>query len=109
MNESSIKPISRVQPSEVNTLSKMQPPAPADTVSQTRLMAARHEKAQAEAKNEIAQLDSLVNFSIHFRVDDKTDNITVFLVDRKSKKVLRSIPASELQNIQIADLLKITA
>ncbi len=109
MNQSSIKLISRVQSSESNTLSKTPPSVPSDTVSQTRLMVARQEKAQAETKNEIAEIDGLENVSIHFRVDDKTDNVTVFLVDRKTRKVLRSIPADELQKLQIADLLKLTA
>jgi uncharacterized FlaG/YvyC family protein len=106
MNQSSIKPVSAVQQSDGTALSKSQSSAQAENISQARLTSARLEKAQTEAK---AQLGSLANVSIHFRVDDKTNNITVFLVDRKSKKVLRSIPASELQNIQIADLLKLTA
>lgn len=110
MNQSSIKPISRVQPSEVNTLLKATPPVPEDTFSQSRLQSARQEKAQAEGKENLADdIGSLKNVSIHFRVDDKTDNVTVFLVDRKTKKVLRAIPADELQKLQIADLLKLTA
>jgi hypothetical protein len=49
------------------------------------------------------------NVSLQFRVDDKTKEVTVFVVDRKSKKVLRSIPASELAKLQAGDLLKMTA
>jgi uncharacterized FlaG/YvyC family protein len=49
------------------------------------------------------------NVSLQFRVDDKTKDVTVFVVDRKSKKVLRSIPASELAKLQSGDLLKLTA
>lgn len=49
------------------------------------------------------------NVSIHFRLDDQTNDLTVFVVDRKTKRVLRSIPASELHKLQAGDLLKLTA
>jgi uncharacterized FlaG/YvyC family protein len=109
MNQASIKPISAVKPSDGNALSKSQSSAQTENASQARLASARLEKAQAETKKETDQIGSLANVSIHFRVDDKTDNVTVFLVDRKTKKILRSIPANELQKLQIADLLKLTA
>jgi uncharacterized FlaG/YvyC family protein len=109
MNQSSIKPISGVQPSEGNALSKSLSSAQAEIISQqSRLTATRHEKAQVESKNEDTEIGSLANVSVHFRVDEKTNEVTVFLVDRKSKKVLRSIPASELHELQIGDLLKLT-
>jgi len=49
------------------------------------------------------------NVSLQFRVDDKTNDVTVFVVDRQSKKVIRSIPSSELSKLQAGDLLKLTA
>ena len=108
MNQSSIKPIGGVQQSESNMLSKMKSSAQTESETQAQLVAARKEKAQVDTQTEVNDADSLTNVSIHFRVDDKTNNVTVFLVDRKSKKVLRSIPASELQKLQIGDLLKLT-
>jgi uncharacterized FlaG/YvyC family protein len=48
------------------------------------------------------------NVSVQFRVDEETNDVTVFLVDRKSKKILRTIPSSELQKLQIGELLKLT-
>ena len=106
MNQSSIKPISSVRPAESTALSKT--PAPSQTETQLQSNAARKAKAEAEAKIQADETGILANVSIHFRVDEKTDNVTVFLVDRKTKKVLRSIPANELQKLQIADLLKLT-
>jgi hypothetical protein len=47
--------------------------------------------------------------SIHFRVDAKTRNVTVFIVDKESKRVLRSIPPEELGKLQAGDLLEFTA
>ncbi len=106
MNQSSIKPIGGVQPSEGNALSKA--PAPTQTETQMQLIAARKIKAEVNANDLVNEAGSLANVSIHFRVDDETSNVTVFLVDRKTKKVLRSIPANELQKLQIGDLLKLT-
>ena len=90
MNHSSIKPISGVQQPEGSTHSKMQT------------------HAQIETKNESIKTGGNGNVSIHFRVDEETNDVTVFLVDRKTKKILRSIPAGELQKLQIGDLLKLT-
>jgi uncharacterized FlaG/YvyC family protein len=47
--------------------------------------------------------------SLHFRVDNETRDVTVFVVDRQSKRVLRSIPANELAKLQVGELLKLTA
>lgn len=109
MNDTTIKSISAVQQSDGSALSKSLTLVQTETVIETRSTAARQEKIRIEAKNKSSEAGSLTNVSIHFRVDDKTSEVTVFLVDRKSKKVLRSIPASELQNLQIGDLLKLTA
>jgi hypothetical protein len=49
------------------------------------------------------------NVSIHFRVDQKTNSITVFIVDRETKRVLRSIPPEEINKLQTGDLLEIMA
>lgn len=109
MNDTSIKPISSITQSEVNTPVRTPMPAQTETIIQARQAAAQLEKAQAESKAESAGAGSLANVSIHFRVDEDTNDVTVFLVDRKTKKILRSIPASELQKLQVGDLLKLTA
>ncbi len=95
-----------MQASEGNALSKA--PMPTQTETQTQLIAARKIKAEVDANDLVNEAGSLANVSIHFRVDGETSNVTVFLVDRKTKKVLRSIPANELQKLQIGDLLKLT-
>ena len=108
MNQSSIKPISGVQSSEGSALSKTPMSTQTEADTQTQLVAARKIKAEVDAGSLADEAGSLANVSIHFRVDDKTNNVTLFLVDRKTKKVLRSIPANELQKLQIGDLLKLT-
>lgn len=108
MNQPLVKPVTSVQPSDGGALLKAASSAQIDMDLQARSNPVAKEKSQAEAKDTAGEANSLANVSIHFRVDDKTNNVTVFLVDRKSKKVLRSIPASELQKLQIGDLLKLT-
>lgn len=70
--------------------------------------AAQPEKAAAQADSLPLDVSSLSNVSLHFRVDDKTNDVTIFVVDRQSKKVLRAIPAAELQKMAVGELLKLT-
>jgi len=75
------------------------------------------EKAPAQEPKVAKQMESspaavvgnLSNVSLQFRVDEKTKDVTVFVVDKDSKRVLRSIPATELAKLQAGDLLKLTA
>ncbi len=108
MNPSSIQPVGSVQQTENNALTKLTATIQADISARQRQIPASLEKSQPEVETAVNQENSLENISIHFRVDDKTNNVTIFLVDRKSRKVVRSIPASELQKMQIGDLLKLT-
>jgi len=108
MDPSSIQPIGSVQQADNSAVSKVTAMTQTETIAQHRLAIVRPEKPQPEVESAATQESSLENVSIHFRLDDKTNSVTIFLVDRKSRKVLRSIPASELQKMQIGDLLKLT-
>lgn len=108
MDPSSIQPIGSVQQADNSAISKLTATVQSDTLAQHRPAIVHPEKSQPEVETAALQESSLENVSIHFRLDDKTNTVTIFLVDRKSKKVLRSIPASELQKMQIGDLLKLT-
>ena len=44
---------------------------------------------------------------LKFMVDKKTNDITVYIVDRASHKVMRSIPPNEVNNLKAGDLLKL--
>jgi uncharacterized FlaG/YvyC family protein len=52
---------------------------------------------------------NLANISIHFNVDNETNRLIVVVTERKSGRVIRTIPASELEKMQAGDLLKLTA
>jgi uncharacterized FlaG/YvyC family protein len=114
MSENSINPISSIRATEISQPVRISAPAqtefaPHPNPSQTKPAAAAQEKHQKPKENELSLGNELSNVSIYFRIDDKTHDLTVFLVDRKSKQVLRSIPASELHKLQAGDLLKLTA
>jgi uncharacterized FlaG/YvyC family protein len=109
MNDRSIKPINGVQQSESSVPAKTLTPTQIEADIQHRLMPARQEKAPIETKKESNAVGGAPDVSIHFRVDDETNELTVFVVDRKTKRVVRSIPASELHKLQAGELLKLTA
>lgn len=46
---------------------------------------------------------------LRFMVDKKTNDITVYIVDRASNRVMRSIPPNEVNNLKAGDLLKLLA
>lgn len=67
------------------------------------------EESPKQLESESEQTRGLSNISIHFQVDDESKELTVFVIDRDSRRVIRSIPASEFSKLQAGDLLKLTA
>ena len=109
MNESSIKSISSVRASESGTPSRPLVSIQAETMATQKPGNANPDQIAKQIEIHSEQGENYSNVSIHFRLDDKTNELTVFVVDRKTKRVLRSIPASELHKLQAGDLLKLTA
>ncbi len=107
MSENSITPIRSVRP--------LDPGARAQVELASRLSAsprpepAAPEQAPASAQSTPAQVSNMAEVALQFRIDDQTSKLTVFVVDRTSRRVLRSIPANELYKLQAGDLLKLTA
>ncbi len=46
---------------------------------------------------------------LRFMVDKKTNDITVYVVDRASRRIMRSIPPTDVNNLKAGDLLKLLA
>jgi hypothetical protein len=110
MNETSIKPISSVRSPESGILSKSVVPNQIDAAPSHKPNASEPDTTVKPVEIDSDQGGSSPsNVSIHFRLDDNTNELTVFVVDRKTKRVIRSIPASELHKLQAGDLLKLTA
>ena len=50
---------------------------------------------------------SMRDTQLRFKVDPKTNELTVFLVDKGSKKVIRTIPPDELNNVRDGEFLEL--
>jgi uncharacterized FlaG/YvyC family protein len=89
-------------------------PAPVETETPSAPVPKQQEPTKTQAPKQMesasaAMVSNSSKVSLQFRIDEKTKDVTVFVVDRNSKRVLRSIPASELAKLQAGDLLKLTA
>jgi FlaG protein len=47
--------------------------------------------------------------SLRFKIDDQTHDLTILILDRASRKVVRTIPPDEIQNLKPGDLLELFA
>lgn len=65
------------------------------------------DKAAAEAKVSSAAGQSPWNIRMRFEVEPETKQVTVFIIDKQSQKVIRTIPADELEKMQQGDLLEL--
>lgn len=65
---------------------------------------------QAEVKKEVKQasehaLGPVADIRLRFRVDPETHDVTVFVIDRKSQRVLRAIPPEEFGRLSEGELV----
>ena len=105
MSENSINPISHVQPAAVSGM----PPKPQVVKTAAEEVADQDRSPKLQTEQEPAPISGASNVSVHFRVNDDTHELTVFVVDRENKKILRTIPASEFSKLNAGDILRLTA
>jgi uncharacterized FlaG/YvyC family protein len=105
MSENSINPISSVQLAAVSGM------LPKSQVINTAVegVSDQNKSPKQQIENEPALISGSSNVSVHFRVNDDTNELTVFVIDRENKKVLRTIPASEFSKLKAGDILQLTA
>ncbi len=65
-------------------------------------------KPEKPADLPVTQPMNEANVMLKFMVDDK-NNVTIYVVDKSTRKVLRSIPPSEVNNLRAGDLIKLLA
>lgn len=106
MSDNSITPISNVR---LDTVSGTLPKAQVTATGAPKAEASDQDKLSTQMESEIEQANASSNVSVHFRVNDDTNELTVFVVDRNSHRVLRSIPISEFYKMQAGELLKLAA
>jgi uncharacterized FlaG/YvyC family protein len=109
MNERSVHPISNVRTPETATYSKI-------ALSEREETGMIRENPPADVNRSTHKPElgtdftkNLANISIHFNVDDETNRLVVVVTERKSGRVIRTIPASELEKMQAGDLLRLAA
>lgn len=64
---------------------------------------------EAEKSKDALPITNESNVSLKFQIDEDTHNITVYIIDRESNRVLRSIPPQELNKLKAGDLLQMLA
>ncbi|MAT41524.1 MAG: hypothetical protein CL609_04215 [Anaerolineaceae bacterium] len=66
-------------------------------------------KPTSEDKPAPSPVKSVGDIQLKFQVNEETKQVTVYVVDRESKRVIRSIPPDELNNLQAGDLVELLA
>ena len=73
-------------------------------------------RPENKTKEQAADMPKLVpsqesyhNVRLHFRVDPKTHEVTVLMVDKASHRVIRSIPPEEIGKLNEGDLVELFA
>jgi uncharacterized FlaG/YvyC family protein len=103
MSDNSIAPISNVS---LTAASGVLPKAQVKTAVEE---SSEQDKSPKQSDNESVQVGGSSSVSVHFRVNDETNELTVFVVDRSSHRVLRSIPISEFYKMPAGELVKLAA
>lgn len=62
-----------------------------------------------ETENTLSNQAKMADVSLKFQVDEETSDVTVFVVDKTSQRVLRTIPPEELDKLNSGDLLQLFA
>jgi uncharacterized FlaG/YvyC family protein len=112
MSDNSINPISNDVRLTAVTSTLLKPQVKASVKAEVKPPveeSAEQDKSSTPIENEPTQFSSSINISVHFRVNDETNELTAFVVDRNSHRVLRSIPISEFYKMPAGELLKLAA
>jgi uncharacterized FlaG/YvyC family protein len=107
MDERSVHQIASNRLLETGTYNKLNfsDKEEAEGIREIPVTDANRSPQRTELGNEFAK--NLSNISIHFNVDDETNHLVVVVTERKSGRVIRTVPASELEKIQAGELLKL--
>jgi uncharacterized FlaG/YvyC family protein len=95
---------------------KMQPSTGAAGVNSNQLQnagltraAEEQQKAQQQQTRQNEEPKMNANTSLRFQVDDKTNEVTILLVDRASGKVVQTIPSEAIKDLPAGELMQYSA
>lgn len=85
------------------------PSAPAIARQQTpaAIQADSSLKERVELASRRRSFNPLSDVMLKFKVDAKTNDVTILIVDRASRKVVRSIPSDEMARMDPGELLEL--
>jgi len=69
--------------------------------------AAREKQAAQETAKTATHAGSPWNIRMRFEVEPETQQVTVYIINRQSHEVIRTIPADELEKMQQGELLEL--
>ncbi len=109
MNERSVHPITSVRPPKTEAYNRinLSDKEKVGNIGNNAVADINQETYKTELRNDFTK--KLANISIHFNVDDETNRLVVVVTERNSGRVIRTIPADELEKMQAGDLLKLAA
>jgi uncharacterized FlaG/YvyC family protein len=67
------------------------------------------EAAKAAAERSKLPIREMSDIQLKYRVNPDTKELTVMVVDKASHKVIRTIPAEEIKNLNAGDLIQLTS
>lgn len=111
MSENQISPISRVETDPGSRITQAeyvftQPaenrPAAVKDPATTRPKA----EAKVDKNPDEKPANPQSNFSLKFKIDAKTNDVTILILDRASRRVVRSIPPEEMRSLTPGELLE---
>lgn len=109
MAENSVTPISSID-SDVNVNRAMQVAQhQAEVEAAKQAEEVQEVKPASEQKPAPAPVKAVSDIQLKFQVNEETKQVTVYVVDRSTKTVIRSIPPDELNNLQAGDLVELLA
>ncbi len=62
---------------------------------------------EAKAPKPKSSSASVPDIRVKFKIDDKTNDITILILDRSTQKVIRAIPPQELNKLDPGELLEL--
>jgi uncharacterized FlaG/YvyC family protein len=96
-------PVNPVQASQTQAASTRQ----ALTPGAVTMQADTHGKDQAEVKKEKKFSSPHTDITLKFKIDEETNDVTILMLDRETRKVVRTIPPEEMTKLDPGQLLEL--
>lgn len=107
MSDQTVSSISRVDLDLANRASQAEAAPASGAGSRPQAAEPAGQEAPESASRARAYHSLLPDVSLHFKIDAKTNDVTVFVLDKNTKKVLRTIPPEELAKLRQGELLEL--